>query len=220
MLQKHPDHRGLRKGFVDSAPDPRIFRALQKFFPEAGPVVAEHLDNPFLNIRLACGGGIDGDVAAFGVSAHPDAAGELTSGKIQICGPLLLGRNWGQERHIEIFLPAHKGGIRPPIRGIDRSIPRQAGDGGKLLFFLEIEPVYIKGQPGLLKARALCQRGEKLSVALAIPHIPEQRVGRSAACDLFDRNRSPVDGIRDDPVKMKVGKLGKDQAVHRCESPA
>lgn len=88
MLQKHPDHRGLRKRFVNSVPDPRVFRTLKEFFPETGPIVAEHLDNPLLNIRLACGGGINGDISALRVAPRSDITGEFMPDDVQIRGPL------------------------------------------------------------------------------------------------------------------------------------
>ena len=107
---------------------------------------------------------VHGEVAALGMAARHQRApeNEPTShgGKI-LCGGLLR-RYGGDERHVEVFLPAGERGIGAAER--DKSLPagQQERDGGELLHPLIVLLLGEKAQPYVSEARAHrggCQQG-------------------------------------------------------------
>ena len=121
---------------------------------ESRTIVREYAPDALPVHGHAHGGGVHREVSAFGMTTHVQRAGRQLGNIVYICGSLLLGGNGTQEGHVEVFLPAHNGGISPAKRDIGRTVGKPKRHGGELLLAHVVRPEPQDGQAARPKPRA------------------------------------------------------------------
>jgi len=218
--QQHPHDGGFRDISVEPILHPPVGGGIQQVGVEARPVVVIGRQQALaLKLLRQMDRRPRRQIPALGVAT--DAVGTVLAGPDHLLSVLRgtgLCRHRLQIAHVEVLLPAHQTGIRPPIGDEHAAVRQQEGHGGKL-HLLRLVIAALKGeQPGIPEPLRLRRR----------PHHRDIVQRRQA--QLFIRRRQPGAYVPDghgvlgvlapqavDLPKVDVGDDAQHQIVHLIE---
>ena len=138
---------------------------------------------------------------------------------VQICGCLLLRGHGAQIGHVEIFLPAHDGGIRTAKRDVGCAVGQTEGHGGKLLLAHLIRSESKIAQAAGTKPRARAHREQQIATTLLVPARTEHALEVLRTQQLVQRDAAHGACARELRPDMRVGEPGEHEAVDGAKRP-
>lgn len=148
------------------------------------------------------------------MAARAQRAGTAHGGVLQIREGVLLGGHTLEEAHVEILLPSDKRAVRPAEGRVYGAVRQKKGDGGKLLFLLEVEAAYIAAQAKIGKAPGLRRFFEQLAVRRHT-HALLLLAGHGEQLRGVRERNGLLAHAADDPAEMDIGQAAENQVVRR-----
>ena len=136
-LEDHAERRRLGHGLVQQGVESIVVDARRRIVQKRRPVVVEHAAQALEGALVGYERSILGEVAALGVPADDERAGERRRHARQVRRRRALGRDHFLEAEVEVFLPTGETAVGATIREVgDLAVGggERQRDGGELLF--------------------------------------------------------------------------------------
>ena len=126
-FKNHSHQRRFGQNFTDPVCDHGIIAPFHDLRPKSRTVHTVNADDPVLYPGLAVHCAVHRQISSFGVASHVKRLAQTPRHPIQISHAVLLPRHGRQKGHVEVFLPAYYGLVRPTVSHIYGAVVQNIG---------------------------------------------------------------------------------------------